>query len=121
MQIESATGVGGNEVLSTVWLWLLWMPVMLGTALAAGPGGTHQGVAQTAATSTCDWTGNWDVHWLAGDATMSLTQEGAAVTGGYAYNGGALSGTVQGGVPMLPGPTSTWSISFVSITSVARI
>jgi hypothetical protein len=84
-------------VVSTIWLCMLWMPVLLGTALAAGQSGTRQGVVQAATAGTCDWTGNWDAHWLTGDATMSLTQDGATVTGGYAYNQGTITGTVLGG------------------------
>lgn len=55
--------------------------------------------AVAAAAQSAEFSGEWQTFWRAGTATLTLTQEGDAVTGSYEPFDGSVTGTVEGRVP----------------------
>jgi hypothetical protein len=50
------------------------------------------------------WSGTWNTLWGGSSTTMTLTQTGSSVSGGYTWDNGAIKGTVQGDLL-----TGTWT------------
>ena len=67
------------HVLAICVMFLAWLPLALRAQQA-------------------DFTGEWQTFWRTGSATLSLTQEGDAVTGSYEPYDGTVTGTVEGRV-----------------------